>query len=193
MPPAPPAPPPRRSSRRKSRTRNGRVEVPELGIEIQVPSGRDVPRERIEAALHRALELGGPRAEDGARVPSAPGAPSPNPPNPGAAPVELSVTFLEDDPIRALNREWLEHDWVPDVLSFELGEGGILAGDIYVGLDQAARQAEEAGVPLEEELVRLALHGALHVLGFDHPEAAEDRAESPLYRRQEAILREVFP
>lgn len=158
-----------------------------MGLELEVPSGRPVPRAWIRAAFVRAVALGGPPADAGAPDPEAPGAPSPEPPP------SFSVTFLEDEPIRALNREWLGHDWVPDVLSFRLEEGGGLVGDIYVGLDQAARQAAEAGVPGEEELVRLALHGALHVLGFDHPEDEEGRAASEQYRRQEAILREVRP
>lgn len=162
-------------------------------IEIQVPSGRAVPRDRIEAALRRALALGGPLAADPGADAAVPPAPSPpaasaDPPH---GPVELSVTFLEDEAIRELNRSWLGHDWVPDVLSFELGEGGSLVGDIYVGLDQALRQAGEAGVPREEELVRLALHGALHVLGFEHPEEDDARSASPLFVRQEAILREL--
>jgi probable rRNA maturation factor len=106
---------------------------------------------------------------------------------------ELSITFLEDDPIRELNRRYLNHDWVPDVLSFPLHQDGYpLHGDIYVGLGQAARQATEHGVPLEEELVRLSVHGVLHVLGYDHPEDMASRRASSLYRIQERVVRKVF-
>jgi len=60
-----------------------------------------------------------------------------------------------------------------------------------VGADQARRQAEALGVPLREELARLAIHGVLHVLGHDHPEG-DDRFASPMYVLQERLLEEVF-
>jgi probable rRNA maturation factor len=106
---------------------------------------------------------------------------------------ELSLTLLDDPGIRELNRTYLSHDRVTDVLSFALQEEGEPPlGDVYVGLQQAARQASEAGVPLEEELVRLAVHGTLHVLGYDHPEEAEARLESPFYRIQEERVTQVM-
>ncbi len=103
---------------------------------------------------------------------------------------ELSVTFLADAEIRGLNARWLGHDWVPDVLSFPLGPP--LLGDVYVGYDQAVRQAAEHGVPVEEELVRLAVHGTLHLLGHDHPEDPDGRQCAEMTRIQEAVVREVF-
>ncbi|TVP57337.1 MAG: rRNA maturation RNase YbeY [Gemmatimonadales bacterium] len=107
---------------------------------------------------------------------------------------EFSVTVLDDAAIRRMNREHLDHDWVPDVLSFALHEPDRpTIADIYVGLDQAARQAAEHGVPLEEELARLALHGALHTLGHDHPDDPVEREDSPMYRLQEEILSELPP
>lgn len=101
---------------------------------------------------------------------------------------EVSVALLGDADIRALNREFLGHDRPTDVIAFALGEGDDLVGDIYLGVDEARRQAEELGVPLAEELVRLAVHGTLHVLGHDHPEG-EDRYDSPMFVIQERILR----
>ena len=106
---------------------------------------------------------------------------------------ELSLTFLPDDPIRALNRRWCGHDWVPDVIAFGLHDpGGAPVGDIYIGVAQAARQAQENGVSDREELVRLVIHGTLHVLGYDHPEAWADRAESELYRKQENLVQQTL-
>ncbi len=59
-----------------------------------------------------------------------------------------------------------------------------------MGVDQARRQAAELGVPLDEELVRLAVHGTLHVLGHDHPEGP-GREESPMFALQEALVRAI--
>lgn len=108
----------------------------------------------------------------------------------GVSDAEVSVTLLDDDAIRALNREWLGHDRPTDVIAFALDDEGVL-GDVYLGVEQARRQAAELGVPFAEELVRLAVHGTLHVLGHDHPEGPE-RAASPMFELQERLVREVF-
>lgn len=101
----------------------------------------------------------------------------------------LSIALLPDEEIQALNRRHLGHDHPTDVISFGLwDEGEPVVGDVYIGSDQATRQAREEGVPLDEELVRLTVHGVLHVLGWDHPDAPEERADSPMYRRQEALV-----
>lgn len=109
----------------------------------------------------------------------------------GAPPAEISLTLVDDDAIRALNREYLSRDRPTDVIAFRLGDDDDLVGDIYVGVEQARRQSEALGVPLQEELTRLAIHGTLHVLGHDHPEG-EERERSPMFRLQERLLGEVL-
>lgn len=110
----------------------------------------------------------------------------------GARAGELSVTLLDDAEIQALNRDHLGHDRVTDVISFALhGPDDAILGDVYVGAAQAERQAEEEGVRLEEELVRLVIHGTLHVLGHDHPDG-EERLESPMFRRQEELVQQAM-
>lgn len=108
----------------------------------------------------------------------------------GVEEAEVSVTLLDDDAMRDLNHRYLGKDRPTDVLAFSLGDETVL-GDVYLGVDQARRQAEELGIPWEEELVRLAVHGALHVLGHDHPEG-EERSASPMYARQEALVRRIL-
>lgn len=111
----------------------------------------------------------------------------------GADAAEISVTLLDDVAIQALNREHLDHDWVTDVVSFALWEEGEpVLGDVYIGVAQACRQAREADVSLAEELVRLAVHGTLHVLGHDHPEDPKARASSAMYQLQERLVQEVL-
>lgn len=104
---------------------------------------------------------------------------------------ELSLTLLDDEGIRELNRAYLGKDSITDVLAFSLGDEGVVLGDVYVGVPQARRQAQEYGVPVAEELLRLAIHGTLHVLGHDHPEGPE-RTESPMFALQEAYLKQVL-
>lgn len=106
----------------------------------------------------------------------------------GVAEGEVSVAVVSDDQISRLNQQYLSHQGPTDVISFPLHRpGGPPLGDIYIGGEQARRQAADAGIPLREEILRLAIHGTLHVLGYDHPEGA-DRASSPMYLRQEELL-----
>ncbi|HVX89469.1 MAG TPA: rRNA maturation RNase YbeY [Gemmatimonadales bacterium] len=104
---------------------------------------------------------------------------------------DVSVTFLGPARMRTLNREHLGHDRPTDVISFALPapDGGLM-GDVYVCRAEAARQAKALGVPLREELVRLVVHGTLHVLGYDHPEG-EGRTTSAMWRRQERYVRRL--
>lgn len=106
----------------------------------------------------------------------------------GAA--EISLTLLDDAAIRALNKSWLGRDRPTDVLAFALGAPHAPLGDVYLGAEQARRQAAELGVSVAEELVRLAVHGTLHVLGHDHPDD-EERERSSMFRLQEALVREI--
>ena len=93
----------------------------------------------------------------------------------GVGDKQLTVVFVDDAEIRALNQEHLEVDGPTDVLSFpllELGDEGFPdvphLGDIVISLDTAQRQADAAGHSLEIEVATLAAHGLTHLLGFDH-------------------------
>ena len=104
---------------------------------------------------------------------------------------EVSVALVDDPAITALNLRFLDAPGPTDVLAFSLGDRAELVGDIYVGFEQAARQAIELGVSLQEELVRLVIHGTLHVLGYDHPEG-DARADSPMFALQERLVRDAM-
>ena len=92
---------------------------------------------------------------------------------------EVDITIVDDEEIHQLNRDYRNVDRPTDVLSFaldeddedepELLEGQLhLLGDIIISAETAARQAEEFGHGLEREIVYLAVHGLLHLLGYDH-------------------------
>ncbi|MGE5926704.1 MAG: rRNA maturation RNase YbeY [Gemmatimonadota bacterium] len=99
----------------------------------------------------------------------------------------ISVTFVGREGMRRLNRAYKAHDRPTDVLAFALpGPGGIV-GDVYVCPWVARREAAARRVPLRQELVRLVVHGTLHVLGYDHPENGR-RERSPMWRRQERYV-----
>ncbi|WP_088103388.1 rRNA maturation RNase YbeY [Halalkalibacter urbisdiaboli] len=113
--------------------------------------------------------------------------------------VELSVTFVDDNRIQEINKEYRDKDQPTDVISFALNEQGedeldILSdelpnmlGDIIISVPRIHEQAEEYGHSFERELAFLTIHGFLHLLGYDH--ITED-GEKEMFARQEDILTE---
>ena len=89
----------------------------------------------------------------------------------------VNVIFVDDEEIRQLNRTYRETDAPTDVLAFDLRDERIrpeeVTGEVYVSLQRAAEQAAQAGVSLREEAVHLAVHGLLHLAGFDDATIAE--------------------
>jgi probable rRNA maturation factor len=105
----------------------------------------------------------------------------------------LSITFVGRAAISRLNRRYLGHGGPTDVISFGLGRPGnrgAVIGDIYICPEIARDNAKRQGVPIGEEILRLVVHGTLHVLGHDHPTGVS-RTTSPMWRRQERILARV--
>lgn len=101
---------------------------------------------------------------------------------------DLSFAFVGPTRMRRLNAAWKGRDRPTDVLAFSLAlPGGRRQGDVYICRDVARREARARGLPLRQELLRLVVHGTLHVLGYDHPED-ERRTASPMWRRQERYL-----
>jgi probable rRNA maturation factor len=143
------------------------VNVQELIVEVSVGEGVAPPvrPERVEAAVRHVL-----LAE-------------------GVAEAEISVALLADGAIAAMNDQYLEHEGPTDVITFAMHEGDEPPlGDVYVGVEQAVRQAAEFGATAEEEVLRVAVHGVLHVLGYQHPDGPE-RMQSEMFVRQEELLR----
>ncbi len=106
----------------------------------------------------------------------------------------LSITFVGRATISHLNHRYLGHLGPTDVISFGLGRvgrRGAVVGDIYICAEIARENAKAQGISAGEELLRLVIHGTLHVLGHDHPTGA-GRTTSPMWRRQERILARVI-
>jgi probable rRNA maturation factor len=95
---------------------------------------------------------------------------------------ELSLVLTDDSDIAVMNKEYLNHEGATNVISFPMQEGefsGInpqMLGDVVISLDTALKEAEDAGMSMEERLNELLIHGILHLLGYDH-EVKEDEAE----------------
>ncbi|XP_057836404.2 endoribonuclease YBEY, chloroplastic isoform X2 [Cryptomeria japonica] len=104
---------------------------------------------------------------------------------------ELSILLCNDNFIRKLNKEWRDKDEVTDVLSMSqhipgLQDPTLMLGDIVISVETAARQAEERGQTVIDEIRILMVHGLLHLLGYDH-ELSEE-AEKEMENEEECIL-----
>ncbi|WNS81924.1 rRNA maturation RNase YbeY [Domibacillus sp. DTU_2020_1001157_1_SI_ALB_TIR_016] len=110
---------------------------------------------------------------------------------------EVSVTFVTNERIQEINRDYRDKDAPTDVISFaleEMGEDEVtitgtdmprILGDIIISIDRAKEQAEEYGHSFERELGFLTVHGFLHLLGYDH---MNEQDEKEMISRQKDIL-----
>ncbi|SDN08987.1 rRNA maturation RNase YbeY [Sediminibacillus halophilus] len=110
---------------------------------------------------------------------------------------EVSVNFVDNGEIQIINRNYRQQDKPTDVISFAMQEEGegelkvigedipLVLGDIVISVDKAAEQAEEYGHSIQREFGFLALHGFLHLLGYDHIQKEDERK---MFQRQEEIL-----
>ncbi len=109
---------------------------------------------------------------------------------------EVEVSFVDDEEIHALNKEFRNIDRSTDVLSFPLGENGVydtnpetgakMLGDVVISLEHAVAQAEEYGHTLQREVAFLTVHSMLHLLGYDHVNGG---IEAEIMReKEEAVL-----
>jgi len=112
--------------------------------------------------------------------------------------VHLSVVLAGHDTVRRLNREYLDHDYNTDVLSFSLragpdspdAEDDGVEGEVYVDLDTAAERHEEFDTSFEREAYRYVVHGVLHLVGYDD---ATESGQATMRRKEDQYLDEFDP
>lgn len=114
-------------------------------------------------------------------------------------PAEISVTFVDDEKIHELNKQFRNVDRSTDVLSFPLGEDGVydknpetgacLLGDIVISVETAVRQSQMYGHSLQREIGFLTVHSMLHLLGYDHVNGGIE--EVRMREKEEHVLTEL--
>ncbi|MEE9912564.1 MAG: rRNA maturation RNase YbeY [Deltaproteobacteria bacterium] len=87
---------------------------------------------------------------------------------------EISITFVDDETIQRINRQYLSKDKPTNVISFSLQEGDFghinpeILGDVVISVDTARRDADDANLSFDEEILFLIIHGFLHLTGYNH-------------------------
>jgi len=97
----------------------------------------------------------------------------------------VSITFVDDAFIRRLNKKYRKIDRATDVLSFPMNERELL-GDVIISLDTAKRNSKRYKEKFDKEIVRLVVHGILHLLDYDHEKKNE---KIKFFKKQEELIR----
>ena len=114
-------------------------------------------------------------------------------------PAEISVTFVNNEQIQELNKQYRDKDMPTDVLSFPMGEdgnydenhdtGAKILGDIVISMEKAVEQADRFGHSLEREVGYLTAHSMLHLLGYDHEKGGIDRVR--MREKEELVMTQL--
>lgn len=97
---------------------------------------------------------------------------------------EIAYIFVNDEKILEVNRQYLQHDYYTDIITFDYCDGDVISGDLFISLDTVRTNAEQVGATYEQELHRVIIHGILHLCGINDKgpgereimEAAENKA-----------------
>ena len=102
-------------------------------------------------------------------------------------PGDLLFIFTSDKIVRDINKRFLKHDYNTDVISFDYSSGTIVNGEIYISIDAVRRNAMNFRVTLSEELLRVMIHGVLHLCGYRD---GNKNTRDIMFERQERRLKE---
>ena len=105
----------------------------------------------------------------------------------------INYLFCDDEYLLEVNRHYLAHDTYTDIITFDYVAGGLISGDIMISTDRVGENSSQYGVPFEQELHRVLVHGVLHLLG----QGDKSPAEATEMRRQEeealVLWNNMFP
>lgn len=88
----------------------------------------------------------------------------------------INYIFCSDEYLLQMNREHLQHDYYTDIITFDYCEGTVVSGDLFISVDRVRENASGLGVPFDDELHRVMVHGVLHLLGYSDKEETEKAA-----------------
>ena len=101
---------------------------------------------------------------------------------------DVNYILCSDAYLLDINRQYLNHDYYTDVISFDYCEDNVISGDIFISVDTVADNAKEYGVTFEKELARVMIHGVLHFVGYND----KSDEEVPIMRAKENQYLSLF-
>lgn len=110
----------------------------------------------------------------------------------GKAVGNISYLFCDDNYLLGVNRQYLNHDTYTDIITFDYVVGNLVSGDIMISVDRVGENAEKFGVPFEQELHRVVIHGVLHLLGQGDKIDSEAAEMRRLENEALALWNEMF-
>lgn len=97
----------------------------------------------------------------------------------------LNYIFCSDEHLLHINRDYLNHDYYTDIITFDYSQDQTIAGDIYISIDRIEENAREYAVGFQEELMRVIAHGCLHLIGYKDK---TDEDQNLMTKKEEASL-----
>lgn len=88
---------------------------------------------------------------------------------------DISIIFCSDSYLHSMNKAYLDHDYFTDIITFDYSDGNIISGDLFISLDRVKDNANKFDVTFEQELLRVVIHGVLHLLGFNDKSMEEQQ------------------
>lgn len=88
---------------------------------------------------------------------------------------EINYIFCDDEYLLEINQQYLDHDTLTDIISFDYSVGNELHGDIFISVERVAENAQDFEVSFEEELLRVLAHGVLHYCGYKDKSAEDEK------------------
>ncbi len=79
---------------------------------------------------------------------------------------DISVVFCSDDYLLEMNKQYLDHDYYTDIITFDYVENKVISGDLFISIDRIVENAEKFNTTLLKELYRVVFHGVLHLIGY---------------------------
>ncbi len=97
----------------------------------------------------------------------------------------LNYIFCSDEYLLGINRDYLNHNYYTDIITFDYSEEGVVSGDIYISTDRVDDNSKEYKVSFQEEMMRVIAHGCLHLLGYKDK---TDEEQNLMTKKEEASL-----
>ena len=99
---------------------------------------------------------------------------------------DIAFVFCTDERILEVNKQYLEHDYYTDIITFDYSEKSVISGDIFISIDTVKSNAQDLNIPFDKEIKRIMIHGILHLCGQDDktPELREEMTD----KENEALI-----